>query len=250
MALAVSAILAAPVARADHPANPARPTTTEGAYALEEGSLQMELGYRLVNTDADLLSHYVPLLLRLGAADFVDVRLGATVFKHSMGDNGFGDLSLGARFVTNDEDTYLPAFGLLAQVTAPTATGPFSGAHVGFDTGLEVSKRFFEFVQLDLYGGLRADLDAGRGRGDTWAIPGALAVHFDIYGIIDLFGEFSAIAWVDGGPETLTASGLVGFGWRVAPEVVIDLAAEMGATRLADDVTATIGFTWNVADFW
>lgn len=249
--LAALALLgaAAPVA-AEHPANPARPTATEGAYRLEEGSLQAELGYLLVNRDADLLSHHVPLLLRLGAADFVDVRVGATLFQHAASEGGFGDLAVGARFVTNDEGTYLPAFGVLTQVTAPTATGAFASEHLGLEAGLQVSKRFFEFVQLDLYGGMRTDLDVGHGGGDTWAIPAALAVHFDIFGVIDLFGELSTLTWLEGGPEAFTAGGLVGFGWRVQPELVVDLAAEFGATLASDDVRATIGFTWNIADLW
>ena len=243
-------VLAAAPARAEHPANPARPTNTEGAYPLAEGSLQMELGYLLVGSDTGVLSHSVPLLLRFGAASFVDVRLGAALFQHASEQSGFGDLTLGARFITNDEGKYLPAFGLLVQATAPTATGAFASEHVGLDAGLQVSKRFFNFIQLDVFGGFRADFDAGRGGGDTYAIPAAMALHFDIYGVIDLFGEFSTVSWLRGGAEDFTASGLVGFGWRVAPEVVLDLAAEMGATTFANDITATVGVTWNFADLY
>lgn len=247
MALAplLGLLIAAPPSLADTRAHPSRPTTSEGAYALDEGTLQAELGYLLAGSDTGVLTHSVPLLLRLGAASFVDVRLGAPLFQHSSGSSGFGDLTLGARFVTNDEGTYLPAFGLLAQLTAPTATGAFAEEHVGLETALQISKRFFEFIELDLTGGLRADFDAGRGGGHTLALPAALALHFDIYGVIDLFGEFSTVTWLQGGPEDFTAAGLVGFGWRVVPEVVIDLAAEIGATRMANDVTATIGVTWS-----
>jgi hypothetical protein len=235
-------------ARAEHPANPTRPTRTENAYPLPPGSMQAEIGYRLDNEDADIFDHSVPFLLRLGAASFVDVRLGIPLIRATSDDLGVGDLTLGARFIANEESTYLPAFGLLTELEVPTASGAFHRDHVGWGVSLLVSKRFGDFVWVNVNVGI--DADFGVDGADALSIPAAVAVHFDIFGVIDLFGEFATINRFDHGPEDFSASGVVGAGWRVIPELVIDIAAEVGATKFAPDVTYTAGITWNFADFY
>ena len=241
-------LLTATVARADHPASPARPTNTESAFPLTEGSVQVELGYRLVDEADDRLTHSVPLAFRMGVNTWLEARIGFTAFQHLQGSSGVGDLSFAGRATINAEGEILPAFGFLLTVTAPTASGPFADEHVGIDARWLASKTFFDIVQLDLMAAFAAD--TGGVRGDRLSIPAAFGVHIDAFGIIDLFGELNTTSNLKNGPETFTASGVVGAGWRIVPELVFDIAAEIGVTSFAPDVMYTAGFTWNIADLY
>lgn len=144
---ATLAALAAPAAaQEDSPAPPApiatdRPGFLFSSLTVGRGVFQVELGLPAITwsdvgiADGDLQTYALPVSLRYGLSDTVELRLGSpALFSHArldssgetLSDDGFGDLEVGLKWHALDADGAAPSFALIPSVVLPVGETGFS----------------------------------------------------------------------------------------------------------------------------
>lgn len=125
-------------AAADDPIVTDRPTDSASPELVPSRTLQIEAGYKFTRLDGELgrtdTQALPDLLARFGISGRVEARLTATgwTFRDQATgtENGFNDLSLGAKITLADERGARPQMALLADVSLPVGAVEFTDDYV------------------------------------------------------------------------------------------------------------------------
>ena len=115
-----------------------RPTDSASPELVPRKTLQVELGYKFSRLDSDSgrtdTQELPDLLARFGVSEKVEARLTATgwTFKNTDTgrEDGFTDVSLGAKFALAEERGSRPQMSLLADVSLPVGDSAFTDDYV------------------------------------------------------------------------------------------------------------------------
>jgi hypothetical protein len=115
-----------------------RPTDSASPVLVPRHTLQIEAGYKFTRLDDESGrtddQKFPDLLARFGISERVEVRLTATGWtfldQTSGTENGFNDLSLGAKIALGDERGRRPQMALLADVSLPVGAVGFTDDYV------------------------------------------------------------------------------------------------------------------------
>lgn len=114
-------------AQDDHALETDRPDFTEGTAPAGAGHVQVEAGYTFARAPGDATEHTLgELLIRVGAGDHVEIRVGLDSYTWSRGPaggvSGLTDTSLGLkwRLAQGEAGSARPSVALLAATTLPT----------------------------------------------------------------------------------------------------------------------------------
>ena len=230
--------------------NPDRPDVTESPFTIDAGHLQVEMDLANYTRDAGDGRHaawgVAPFNLRLGVRENLELGLFVVPYLRetvqpsggaSETHAGFGDVTLRAKVNFRGNDGDGTALGLIADLKLPTATAGLGNGAVEGTILLPVS--------LDLGGGwdlgamtgvgLRRS-DTG-GRSGTWinSVTAGHGLTRDLAGYCEVATETAAGAPV--------ATFDVGLTLKLNANTQLDVGAQFGLSRAADDTLVFTGLT-------
>jgi hypothetical protein len=122
---------------------PDRPDVAESAFVVPIGRFQVETGINVGEARGEEdVSVITPFLFRYGFYKDFELRVGGPGLIRDEGEENFGDVDLGVKYHLLDESGWIPAIGLIPQVTLPAASND-----AGSDS---VDPRFFSTFDKDL----------------------------------------------------------------------------------------------------
>lgn len=117
----------------------------DSAYAVPPGVVYVETSFSYTRSKGlPVRDYFTPTLVRIGVWEDFELRIASPGIIHESGADdsttGFGPVTLGFKqnIWKEVEATGIPAFGVIAQVTVPTASS-------GFDDGTAIPTVFFNF---------------------------------------------------------------------------------------------------------
>jgi hypothetical protein len=232
-----------------------RPDTTESPHTIDAGHYQVELSFaeyvldrRSRDQQTTKALSVLPMLLKVGLLDNVDLQLGIEPFNWERDKDrpsgqaqelrGFGDseLRLKINLWGNEEGKeWSTAFALLPHVSIPTGTGGLSEDHVegGLILPLEIQLPYdfslaveaeVETQHSDAQGG-RTVLDFGHTASLSRTIFGDLSGFLEYAGFSSLNRDHRYQGYVD-----------FGLMYRIGKDIQLDGGMRVGVTQAADDV--------------
>jgi hypothetical protein len=224
-----------------------RPDTTESAYSVDAGHVQLEMSVVDLTRDGGATSLAVaPFLFKIGLLDFVDLQLGLDPLVAEKvggaGAMGAGDTTVRLKVNVWGNDGGPTAFVVMPFAKLPTASAGFGNGRV--DGGVILP---FAFT---LPGGFDAavmpELDVNRKAADdgylieivhtattSHDLVGPLGGFVEYAGFADLSGETPYRAYVD--------AGLTAMAWD---DVQLDVGGRLGLTSAAEDVGGFVGVSF------
>jgi hypothetical protein len=210
-----------------------RPDATESSSVVRPGFLQVESGWTFTDT-GETRRHEVPnTLLRIGAVDRLEMRLGWGGYiedSSSDGASGASDGELGAKVYLCEERGAWPEAALLVGVSLPWGAGDVTSDE--FDPA-------FRFAMSHT---LTENLSLGYNLGVEWATEDDSTLSSFIYtvslgaGLTDRVGAyielFGAVGLSASGPSH-TLDG--GFTYLLAENLQLDTSGGVGLNSKADD---------------
>jgi len=241
---------AAPNPRA---AQPERPTVAAHAYAVAPGYVELQAGFQRQQDGALANRLAVPLLLKIGLAERVQLDVAPGWQRDASGDraqSGMTDFVVGVKWRLTDDAPVIGAFAVQTTVSLPTGS-PESGRGSG--------KAALNLLAISSHklGPLAMDINAGYTRlaGESEVAPRDSTVWTVSTGF-PVAGRIGWIAELFGYPGTRGPSGglpVVGFltGPTITlnPSLVLDAGATFDVLRFGG--TAIYGgLTWNIGRAW
>lgn len=117
----------------------------DSAFAVPPGVVYVETSFTYARSKGlPVRDYFTPTLVRIGLWEDLELRIASPGIIHERGPGdsttGFGPLTLGFKknIWKEVEESGIPAFGVIAQVTIPTASA-------GFDDGTAIPTLFFNF---------------------------------------------------------------------------------------------------------
>lgn len=181
-----------------------RPTDSAAPGLVPRRSLQIEMGYKFSRLESDsgrIDTQELPdLLARFGISDRVEARLTATgwTFRNNVAgkEDGFTDVSLGAKIALTDERGRRPQMSLLADLSLPVGDSEFTNDYVipkvlflaasGLTDRLGLTFNLGpSFVTSRRVSGTHTDVDLNY----AVALSGAAGGHVSLFG--EFYGAFS-----------------------------------------------------------
>jgi hypothetical protein len=127
---------------------------------------------------------------------------------------------------------------VIPSLTIPTGAA-FSTDQVEGGVSVPFSWSFAEQASLDLTGDLSFVHDSATNSYDT-ELTLAGGVSFDIVGPLGGYAEFSGVATTGGAARPVFSTGAL---WSVTDDVILDLGANIGLARAADDYVLFLGLS-------
>ena len=188
-----------------------RPTDSASPLLVPRHTFQAEAGYKLTSLDNDgnrIETHVAPdLLLRYGFSKSFEGRLvaaGWTIEDSDSGSqDGFTDLSLGAKFPLGDERGRRPQMGLLVDLSLPVGADEFTSDYVIPKVVFLASHTLTEKLALTYNAGASLVTSKNENGSRTDAdLSYAVALSGSVGGTVSLFGElYGAFATGAGRPN-------------------------------------------------
>lgn len=218
-----------------------RPDATESAVTVAPGSIQLESGYTFGKADGISVHNLGEILLRIGVADTVEVRLGVNSYQWVRAprgtEQGLQDSSLGVKvkLVDSGGNTGFnsPQVAVLASTTLPTGASRFSEDKAQPELRLAVAWDLTDRVALGtnvayLYGNDVIVDERFHQTGATLALGYSLTDRVGTY--IEYFGVYPAQK--DGAAENFVNGGAT---FLVDNNFQLDARVGYGLNGLEDD---------------
>jgi hypothetical protein len=242
------------VAAADDTIVTDRPDVAESSETVGAWRVQVETAGDVETTHRDgrrLTGWRTPTKLRLGLGASFELHFETDGFAHDrqggtdLAETGMADLDVGFKIHLLAGDGAWPSLGLLAALTLPIGSGPFSSDTYALSPTLALDWELSAAWGLGVNVGVTAALDNRDEQPDTlrWAVAigrswapllRSLRTYVEIFGEQGVGGDLNAIA-VDGG-----------FAWLVTPLLQLDLTMRVGLTNDAPDVGGALGLSFKV----
>lgn len=231
--------------------NPDRPDATESPFTVDAGHWQIEM---------DLVSHtrnqldgtrtrtwdLAPFNLRYGVRPDIEAGLFFSPYTRvtetprggpGLTSSGSGDLTLRTKFNFLGNDGGEVAFGLITDLKLPTARTGLGNGHVEADLVLPVSFELPAGWEL----GAMTEVDLrhtdGRGNHAVWVNTATLG-HVLLRHVT---GYVELTSGAGEGPHVATFD--AGMAWKLDADTQLDVGADFGISRTADDVRMFTGLT-------
>ena len=219
----------------------------DSAFAVPPGVTYFETSLSYISSKGPRVRDYfTSTLIRTGLWEDFELRIATpgVIHQHAPGESttGFGPLTIGFKqhIWAEVEECSIPAFGIIAQVTAPTASA-------GFDDGTAIPTVFFNFdysLPCDSYfevnfgiSGLHADDGDRFVQGSfLWSLGKEWSDNFTTF----FHGFFNAPSGTGDDEELLMGPGMI---WFVSKTVAIDSSYNFGMTDDTDHRFIRIGLS-------
>ncbi len=238
------------IAQLEGPLVTDRPDFTESPLAVDPGRVQVEAGYTFTRERELRLHSLGELLVRIGAANRLEFRLGLNSFGISEGTEGettgFEDLALGAKIElaegSSSFDFLRPTIGLLVGAAIPTGSGPFGERGLRPQATLAVGWPVSEALSLGAnLGAASASLDDKR----FAILSGSVALgiglsdwlgaYAEAFGFASSESRFWDSAFLNGGLTFLTS-----------PDLQLDVRVGVSLSDPSPSYFAGLGFGWRI----
>lgn len=241
-------LLGFPRAPLDGPLVTDRPDFTESTETVPRGRFQLEGGYTFTyarRAGERTRDHsFGELLLRAGIAQDVELRIGAPSLAHLDADpggreTGLTDSSLGFKIHALDQDGWIPSFGVIASVSLPTGSDPFSSDDV--DPAVTLAWAYELTPSLGVAGNFNfAGPSDEDGRyfepSASISLAASLTEQLGIY--VEYFGFYPG----GGQDREDTHFASTGLTWLVHDNLQFDVRVGAGLNEASDDLFAGAGF--------
>ncbi len=219
----------------------------DSAFAVPPGVAYLETSLTYTSSKGPRVRDYfTATLLRIGLWEDFELRVASPGLIHENGPNesttGFGPLTIGFKQHIWDEieECGIPAFGIIAQVTAPTASA-------GFDDGTAVPTIFFNFdhtLPCDSYFEWNAGLTGAHDdAGDRflqgsflWSLGHEWNDSFTTF----FHGLTNFPSGTGGNAEVLTGPGAI---WFLSKQCALDFSYNFGLTDESDHRLVRLGLS-------
>lgn len=209
---------------------PDRPDVAESAFVVPPGRFQVEMGINIGQARGENeIGIITPFLFRYGFYKNFELRVGGQGLIRDEGETNFADLDLGIKYHLLDESAWIPAIGLIPQITLPTAS-----RDVGSDS---VDPRFFLTFDKDLPLDFAIEWNVGFGyidnpedSGRFFQVLYAVSLGRSLLKPLTVFAEVYGVSKVEPG-EGGSINTDFGLLFRLANNVVIDFGADFGITN-------------------
>ncbi len=250
-----------PAAPIDEPLVTDRPDFTESTVTVPAGRMQLEAGYTYTYDSGDGVrtqDHTNPeVLLRVGLADDVELRLGWTGWSHveevfrernAAGrrvkvrdrDDGGNDMNIGLKFHLIDQDGWVPDFGIIVDADVPTGAGGQTSGD--FDPAVKFLWAYDLTDDLSLAGNVNfaaPTSETGRFFQASTSLSLAASLTEKLGGYVEYFGFFRNERG-QGDAQHLNG----GFTYLITNNFQVDIRVGMGLNDEADDFFTGVGFSW------
>ena len=221
---------------------PDRPDVTNGTRIVPTGVVQLEFGGLLVRPVPSASAASSPFTLRVGLADWLEVRFGADglIIQNNGGiaTTGFGNVQLGAKVRLWAEPGGTPVLSILPTLNLPTADaarGLGSGDPdytVAFLTGTDIYRR----GHIDINYGVGA---IGAGQGRPHFVQHLLSASLS-EAVTDRWNPYVELFWfsrgdIDGASETSLDTGVI---YELGSHFAIDGGVQFGVAGSSADFGA------------
>jgi hypothetical protein len=219
----------------------------DSAFAVPPGVTYFETSLSYISSKGPRVRDYFTnTLIRTGLWEDFELRISTpgVIHQHAPDESttGFGPLTFGFKQHIWDEveECNIPAFGIIAQVTAPTASA-------GFDDGTAIPTVFFNFdysLPCDSYfevnfgiSGLHADDGDRFVQGSfLWSLGKEWSDNFTTF----FHGFFNSPSGSGADEELLMGPGMI---WFVSKQVAIDSSYNFGLTDETDHRFIRVGLS-------
>ena len=224
-----------------------RPDTTESAYSVDAGHLQIEMDMVAYTRDRHTEARdggseswrFANANIKLGLTNWADLQVVVPVHEHMRrGPRGFGDIELRLKANLWGNDGGNTAFAVMPFVKIPTADDELGNGEVEgglifpFAASLPRDWNFGAMFEVDFL----ADDEGGRKTEFVTTFTFSHAIAGDLNGWI----EFASVA----GTETDFAAFVNGgFTYGLTENVLLDCGVNVGLTRAAEDLTTFVGLS-------
>ena len=226
-----------------------RPDTTESAYTVDAGHLQIEMDIVSYTRDRHTPERdggseswaFATSNVKLGLTNSLDFQLVIPVHQRiSGGRSGFGDLTFRLKKNIWGNDSGNTALAVMPYIKVPTGTDELGGNDeveggliIPFAAALPADWGFGAQIEIANF----ADDD---GSGRHFEFLASVTVSHAIVGELGGFIEFVSVA----GPETdWLASFNAGLTYGATPDLQLDAGINIGLTRATEDLTAFLGMS-------
>ncbi len=209
---------------------PDRPDVAESAFVVPTGRFQVEMGINIGEARGEEeVSVLTPFLFRYGFYKNFELRVGGQGLIRDEGETNFADLDLGIKYHLLDESKWIPAMGLIPQVTVPTASNEAGSG--------SVDPRFFLTFDKDLPLDFAIEWNLGVGyignpedSGRFFQVLYAVSVGRFLLKPLTVFAEIYGVSKVEPG-EGGSINTDFGLLFRLSENIIIDLGADIGITN-------------------
>lgn len=223
-----------------------RPDFTESAVTVAPGKVQLESGYTFTRVDTEQEHTLGEVLLRVGVAERVEVRLGVNSFAFTRTpgdtDSGLEDASLGVKVRLADTPERFrltrPGIALLAGTTLPTGGGAFGESTLQPEATLALAWPVSERIGLASNVGYAYASEGGDRFNQfsgsvtlAYALAERLGSYVEAYGFALDRGD---------GPDTGFVNG--GLTYLLTNDLQFDVRAGVGLNAVEPDYFAGLGF--------
>lgn len=227
-----------------------RPDFTESAETVVAGGVQAEAGYTFSRVDGVETQSLGELLLRVGLASRVELRLGVNSYliEKRLGaeEEGFEDAFLGTKVELVEAPLagtpLRPGVAVLVGTTLPTGHESFGGEEMNPEAKLAVAWSLGERFALGSNFNVASLYEDGERYGQ---VSGSAALGISLTERLGAFVEFfgfsrrspdgSAVHFLDGGVTLLTGE-----------DLQLDARAGLGLDDEATDYFLGVGFAWRI----
>jgi Putative MetA-pathway of phenol degradation len=251
LALAASVAHAASAEDVVRPIDPDRPDVTNGTATVGRGVFQIETGFEYSRTSVGgsptQKEFSVPLVLRIGVLDRLEVRVESEPFVRLRGDEddtGYGDLKLGLKwgFYDVEEGDWRPAVGLLPFVKLPIADAPIGSERPDFGVTLLLSFNMPADFSLDANAGVSA---IGQTHPSGYLVQGQVSASLQHSVLTERLVAFAELFYFSRGERDgrHRFGGDTGIIYRLTPDLALDTAVETTLTGSGPDFAVRAGLS-------
>ena len=241
---------AAPNPRATQPE---RPTVATHAYAVAPGYIELEAGFQRQQEGALANRLAVPLLLKIGLSERVQLDLAPGLSRDAQGGrakSGITDVVVGVKWRLTDDAPVIGAFAMQGAVSLPTgSTESGRGSGKAAVNLLAISSHRFGPLSLDINAGytrLGGESEVAPRDSTVWTVSTGFPIAGRTGWVAELYG-FPGTSGPNGQPPVVAA--LTGPTLTLSPSFVLDAGATFDVLRFGG--TAIYGgLTWNIGRAW
>jgi len=223
----------------------ARPLTTDDAYTVEKGKVQVETGFDFARQDNHDREFSPSVTLTYGLLERMDVEVGSAYLfvnpAEGEKENGLGDTALKIKYRLVDQKDWVPSFAISGTLKIPTASeskGLGSGkTDININTVFtwNVSKKWQLHVNLGY-----TFIGESRAKDEfNYSLAGQFAVS-DKWALV---GEVVGVNNFNGRKRDDPLSGLLGIQHTFSDTLVWDAGVGIGMNKAAPDFRLTTGLT-------
>jgi len=233
-----------------------RPRFTQRPYTVDEGAIQLELGFLDITTDDDFDTlKFLPLLLKIGLTESMDFELGFEPyvdFDPDPGDDdeGIGDTTLRLKINLWNNSTGAPgskrlmdgdALALIPFIRLPTGTDDIGAEKVEGGILAPWSAPLSDTIDLTVMAGVDFVYDGADDSYDTELITSG-ALDFELQEDLSVYTELVTVLTTDAGHDhrALLGGGVM---FALNPGAVMDAGILIGLNNDAEDFRFTTGIT-------